>query len=453
MFADTVVAIATPAGVGSVSMVRVSGQDAFAVADRVFRSFSGERLQEKPGYTALYGQIFDKDRLIDEAVALVFRAPKSYTGENVVELTVHGGDFVAKEVVTALLEAGARTAGPGEFSKRAFLNGKLDLTRAESITEIIAANSRQTLALANAAHSGRTGQQINSIKELLLTAASDLAALCDYPDEDIPGLSTENVKNTLVFARDRLAAMLADFDCGQMLRRGILTAIAGSPNAGKSTLMNVLTGTERSIVTQTAGTTRDIIEETVRLGDVELRLCDTAGLREALDEAERIGVDRALDKVGEAQLVLGVFDASATLTNYDFRLIELMKNKPSVAVINKTDLNSKPDLTAFEGLCTVEISALEREGIDRLSETVLKTVGADKLNPEASALISERQRDCAFRAKEALDDALAAFNSGVTPDAAGVCADDALAALLELTGERITTAVTDEVFKRFCVGK
>lgn len=453
MSADTVAAVATPSGAGSVSMIRISGQDAIIIADKVFSSFSGQKLANKAGYTALYGNVYDGDRLIDEAVALVFRAPKSYTGENVVELTVHGGEFVANQVLSSVLAAGARLAGPGEFSRRAFLNGKLDLTRAESITEIIAANSRQTLALANAAHSGKTAESISGVKELLLTAASDLAALSDYPDEDIPGLSQQNVENTLREAYKKLDKMIVDFDCGQMLRSGIVTAIAGSPNAGKSTLMNVLAGNECSIVTSLAGTTRDVIEETVKVGDVQLRLCDTAGLREALDEVERIGVERALQKVEQAQLILGVFDASSQLLDYDRKLIEMMKQKPSVAVINKIDLNDKPDTSHFEGLYTVEVSAKDKKGIDALSDAILKTVGADKLDPNAAVLISTRQRDCALRAKEALFDALSAFESGTTADAAGVCVDDALAALLELTGERVTTAVTDEVFKRFCVGK
>ncbi len=453
MSADTVAAIATPAGAGSVSMIRISGEDAIIIADKVFKSFSGQKLADKAGYTAIYGNVYDGDRLVDEAVALVFRSPKSYTGENVVELTVHGGEFVAKQVLTCVLAAGARSASPGEFSRRAFLNGKLDLTRAESITEIIAANSRQTLALANAAHSGKTAQSINEVKQLLLTAASDFAALCDYPDEDIPGLSEQNIESTLRTAHGKLCKMIKDFDCGQLLRSGIVTAIAGSPNAGKSTLMNVLAGNECSIVTSLAGTTRDVIEKTVKVGDVQLRLCDTAGLREAIDEVERIGVERALNKVEQAQLILGVFDASSQLLEYDRRLIEMMKQKPSVAVINKIDLNDKPDMSQFEGLSVVQISAKDKEGIDALSDAILKTVGADKLDPDAAVLISTRQRDCALRAGDALNDAISAFESGTTADAVGVCVDDALSALLELTGERVTTAVTDEVFKRFCVGK
>ncbi len=453
MSADTVAAIATPMGAGSVSMIRISGEQAIFIADKVFKAVSGEKLQNKQGYTALYGNVFDGDCLVDEAVALVFRAPKSYTGENVVEITVHGGDFVAKQVLDSILSEGARIAASGEFSKRAFMNGKLDLTRAESITEIIAANSRQTLALANAAHSGKTAQSINYIKELLLCAASDLAALSDYPDDDIPGLSEEIVQNTLRKAHDKLCKMIEDFDCGQMLRSGIVTAIAGSPNAGKSTLMNALAGNECSIVTSLAGTTRDVIEESVRVGDVQLRLCDTAGLREAIDEVEQIGVERALQKIEQSQLVLGVFDASSELLDYDRKLIEIMKNKPSVAVVNKIDLNENPDISVFDGLKVVQICAKNKEGMDELSDAILKIVGADKLDPDTAVLISTRQKDCALRARDALFDALCAFESGTTADAAGVCVDDALAALLELTGERVTVAVTDEVFKRFCVGK
>lgn len=450
---DTIAAIATPSGVGSVAMIRVSGKEAIEICDKVFCSSNGEKLCEKPGYTALYGNTYDKDRLIDETVALLFREPKSFTGEDVVELTVHGGEFVAKELLTALLSAGARLAMAGEFSRRAFQNGKMDITKAESITEIIAADSRQTLALANAARKGKTAQAINTVKELLLTAASDLAALCDYPDEDIPGLSEENIKSTVKSAADNLSKMLCDFDCGQMLRSGIITVIAGSPNAGKSTLMNVLTGNERSIVTKVAGTTRDVIEETVTLSDVKLRLCDTAGLRSAIDEVEKIGVDLALNKLDEAQLILGVFDADKKPGEYDKKLIEIMKSKPSIAVINKIDLNDNPDKTLFSDIKTVEISAKDKIGLECLSQAILKVVGADNLNPDTAVLISERQRDCALRARDALCDALSAFDNGMTADAAGVCVDDALSALLELTGERVTNAVTDEVFKRFCVGK
>ena len=449
----TIAAIATPLGEGSIGVIRISGDDALTVADKVFRSFSGEKLCEKLGYTAAYGEIIDGDKIIDDGVALVFKAPKSYTGEDVVEISIHGGRLMLKAALRIILQNGAFMAEPGEFTKRAFLNGKLDLTKAESIMGLISANSEAELRLSRAAHIGKVSEKIDNIEADLVSADASIAAYSDYPDEDIEGLDYDNFLKMLNSARVEIEKMLSTFDAGRILREGIETVIVGKPNVGKSTLMNMLSGAERSIVTEVAGTTRDIIEDTVTVGDITLRLADTAGIHETEDKVESIGVNRAIDRIEKAELVLAVFDSTSSLDDDDLKLLETVKNKNTVVVVNKSDLESKIDMTAFLGMRTVTVSAKNNTGYDELSKEIAEISGTANLNPDAVVLISERQRACTERALDAVNEAINALTAGQTMDAVGVCVDDALAALFELTGKRVTNEVTDEIFRKFCVGK
>ncbi|MBQ4119995.1 MAG: tRNA uridine-5-carboxymethylaminomethyl(34) synthesis GTPase MnmE [Clostridia bacterium] len=449
----TIAAIATPLGEGSIGVIRISGDDALKVADKVFRSFSGENLCEKLGYTAAYGEIIDGDRIIDDGVALVFRSPKSYTGEDVVEISIHGGRLMLKSALRVILQNGAFMAEPGEFTKRAFLNGKLDLTKAESVMGLISANSEAELRLSRAAHIGKVSEKIDGIEADLVSADASIAAYSDYPDEDIEGLNYDNFLKMLQNAKTQIEKMLSTYDAGRILREGIETVIVGKPNVGKSTLMNMLSGAERSIVTEVAGTTRDIIEDTVTVGDITLRLADTAGIHETQDTVESIGVNRAIDRIDKAELVLAVFDSTMPLDSDDLKLLETVKGKNTIVVVNKTDLESNIDMTAFYGMRVVTISAKNNTGYEELSKEIAEISGTNSLNPDTVVLISERQRACTERALDGVNEAINALQSGQTMDAVGVCVDDALAALFELTGKRVTNEVTDEIFRKFCVGK
>lgn len=449
----TVAAVSTPPGEGGIGVIRISGEHALNIADRCFRSFSGERLSELGGYRALYGRVFDGEQVLDDAVALVFRAPKSYTGEDVVELSVHGGRLMVQSVLRVVLSCGASPAERGEFSKRAYLNGKLDLAQAESIMGLISAGNEAALRISRAAKSGRVSREIEGLCDRLTALAADFAAYSDFPDEEFPELSVESFLPRLSEISARLARLIADYDAGRVVREGIDCAIVGRPNVGKSTLMNLLSGCERSIVTDLEGTTRDVIEETVTLGGLSLRLADTAGLRDTGDAVERVGVERARQRMENADLILAVFDGSAPLCAEDFRLLEALRRRPAVAVLNKADRGICIDRAAFGAIPCAALCAKTGEGIDRLSALIAETAGSARLDPAAAVLTSERQRDCAVRAQRAADEALTALREGCTPDAAAVCVDDALAALLELTGKRVVNEVTDEVFRRFCVGK
>ena len=449
----TIAAIATPLGEGSLGVIRISGDDALKVADRVFRAFSGEKLCEKAGYTAAYGEIIDGDKIIDDGVALVFKAPKSYTGEDVVEISIHGGRLMLKSALRVILQNGAFMAGPGEFTKRAFLNGKLDLTRAESIMGLISANSDAELRLSRAAHIGGVSKKIDKIESDLVSADASIAAYSDYPDEDIEGLDYENFLNMLNSAKTEIEQMLLTYDAGRVLREGIETVIVGKPNVGKSTLMNMLSGAERSIVTDVAGTTRDVIEDTVMVGDIKLRLADTAGIHNTEDTVESIGVQRAKGRIDTAELVLAVFDSTMPLDSNDISLLDSVKGKNTIVVVNKSDLEAKIDTTAFEGMRVVTVSAKNNTGYDDLCREIAEISGTANLNPDTAVLIGERQHACAERALDAVEEAINALTGGQTMDAVGVCVDDALAALFELTGKRVTNEVTDEIFRKFCVGK
>lgn len=449
----TIAAIATPLGEGSIGVIRISGDNAIAVADKVFLSFSGKTLAQMQGYTAAYGEIKDNGTVLDDAVALVFRSPKSYTGEDVVEISIHGGRLMLKAVLRLILQNGAFLAEAGEFTKRAFLNGKLDLTKAESVMGLISARSESELRLSRAAHIGGVSKKIDKIESDLVSADASIAAFSDYPDEDIEGLDYDNFLRMLNSAKAEIENMLSTYDAGRILREGIDTAIVGKPNVGKSTLMNMLSGAERSIVTDVAGTTRDVIEDTVTVGDITLRLADTAGIHKTDDTVESIGVKRAKERIDSAELVLAVFDGTKPLDKDDKELIESVKNKNTIVIINKTDLENKIDTSFFEGFRVVEISAKHKTGYEKLAEEIAEISGTANLSPDSAVLIGERQRACAERALDGVNEAINALTCGQTMDAVGVCVDDALAALFELTGKRATNEVTDEIFRKFCVGK
>ena len=451
----TIAAISTPNGAGGMGVIRISGENALAVAESVFSSVSGKKISEMKGYTASFGKIMDDDEMIDEAVALVFRAPHSYTGEDVVEISCHGGMYVTRRVLRAVISHGAAPAGPGEFTKRAFLNGKMGLTEAESVMDIISANGEQSARAALGIKEGRLRRKIDEVRTQLITQAAHLAAWADYPEDEIPEVDETELKAALYDSAEKLSALLKTYDAGKLMREGVDTVIAGKPNVGKSTLMNLLSGCERSIVTNIPGTTRDIIEETVILGGIPLRLSDTAGIRTTDDPVESIGVSRARDRLLSAGLVFAVFDASIPLTDDDRELISLLENAPAVAVINKTDLDVKIDDAFIRERIkhVVSISAKNGSGISELEAQVGQIVGTAGLDTTQGILATEGQKADAQKALTLIEEARLALDAGVTLDAVTVVIEDAIDSLLELTGERVTEAVVDKVFSQFCVGK
>lgn len=452
---STIAAISTGQAAGGIGVVRISGENALSVADRIFKTVSGIKLEKLSGYKAAFGKVFFEEKCVDEAVALVFKAPKSYTGEDVVEISCHGGLLVTKQVLRAALANGAVPAEAGEFTKRAFLNGKMDLTRAESVMNIISAKSEQAKSAALNTLDGALYKKISEISLSLKKIAAQMAAWVDYPDEEIDDLSDEKLKTTLLTAKAELEKLIKSFDVGQIIIEGVETAIVGKPNVGKSTLMNLLSGCEKSIVTSVAGTTRDIVEETVTLGNNVLRLADTAGLHDTEDTVEKIGVDRTRQKLDRASLVLAVFDSSTVIDDEDMEIIKMCNGKNAVAIINKTDLktnfNAEKINKSFESV--VYLSAKDRNGIQELEKAIEKTLGTADFDTSAATLMNERQLACCKAALQSIDEAISALEIGMTRDALNVNIDIAVESLDTLTGEKATESVVNEIFSQFCVGK
>ena len=452
---DTFAAVSTPLAAGGIGVIRISGENAGEIADKVFKATSGKSLSSLKGYRAAHGKVYMDGQVIDEAVALVYRAPKSYTGEDTVEISCHGGVYVTKQVLRAVLSAGARPAEAGEFTKRAFLNGKLDLSEAEAVMGLIGAQGEGSMRAALTALDGALSKQIGELRSVLISAAAHMSAWVDYPDDEIPELDFGYLLGNLTEVKTKLTSLLDKFDAGKAITEGVETAIVGKPNVGKSALMNMLSGFSRSIVTDIAGTTRDVVEETVRVGSVILRLADTAGIRESDDVVESIGVDLARTKIERASLILAVFDGSRGLDESDKEILSLCNDRDVIGIVNKSDLPSQADVEYIKSALShvVFISAATHEGEDELTEIIEKVLGTDKVDTSQAMLATERQRQSAQEALSAIDEAIDAIEMGMTMDAVNVCIDNAIEALLSLTGERAKESVVNEVFSQFCVGK
>lgn len=450
----TIAAIATGQAPGGIGVVRISGPEAVSIAAGIFDSVSHKPLHLLPGYRAAYGQVSAEDgSRLDDCVALVFRAPKSYTGEDVVELSCHGGLYITRQVLGRVLEAGARLAGPGEFTRRAFLNGKMDLAQAESVMALIGAKGEQAARLARAGGSGALSRRIREVCAELEGIGAHLAAWADFPEEDVEAVNNSELAAGLEGCLDHLQRLLSGFRRGRLCREGLRTVIAGRPNVGKSTLMNLLSGHNRSIVTPFPGTTRDVVEEPAVLAGVPLLLADTAGLREAEDPVEQIGIASARERIQSAQLVLAVFDWSQELLQEDFRLIDSLRDLPAIAVINKSDLPGRLDVDQIHASFAhvVAISAGEGLGLEELEKEFSSFLHG--FDPDGGELFTDRQQQAVSRAKGALEEGIEALKLGLTLDAVTVCVEDALAALFELTGKRVSEEIIDQVFETFCVGK
>lgn len=448
---DTIAAVATPHGSGGLAVIRISGSAAIERAAALFVPVRGKSPLEMEGYTCAYGYIMNEAERVDDVILTVFRAPHSYTGEDVAEISCHGGRLLAEVILRCVLCDSVRLAEPGEFTKRAFLNGKLSLTQAEAVADIISASGQNALRCARSLRDGASFRRISGISEKLLELLSDLAVWADYPDEDIPEVDEEAVRSRLEALHKEIAALAATYDYGRILREGIRTAIVGKPNVGKSTLFNALSGCERSIVTDIAGTTRDVVEEQVRIGGYALRLSDTAGMRETDEVIEQIGVERSMAALKEAELVLAVFDTSRPCSGEDASLLELLPAEKTICICNKSDLERvwEPDAAKFADY--VNISAKTNDNLSALQQAVKGFASRLGAQAEDGMIANERQLACIQRAEKCVMEAQGALALGM--DAVTVCLEDAEDALLQLTGERVSEQIVNAVFERFCVGK
>jgi len=459
---DTIAAIGTPIGKGAIGIVRISGKEALPILKSLFRRKSGKEVKEFEERKMYYGVVVDRfGEPIDEVLAVYMKGPRSFTGEDVVEIHSHGGIVVVRQILREVLSRGARLAEPGEFTMRAFLNGKIDLTQAEAINQLIEAKSELSAKVALRQLEGTLSRKIRELRDFILETKAYIEAAVDFPEEEVEIIESGKVKERLLEAVGRVEELLKTYREGRLIREGIKVAIVGRPNVGKSSLLNALLQEERAIVTEIPGTTRDVIEETVTFKGLPLRLIDTAGIREAEDRVERIGIERSLEKLKEADVVLFLIDGSEGFTEEDREILERIEEKKKVIlVINKADLGLNfrcRDAKELGLERCVEISAKRGEGIERLAELITELVMLEPetvLGGDEVVITSERHRELLERAEESLKRALKTLESGVeSPEFLSMDIDDALKALGEIVGEVTTEDMYDIIFSRFCIGK
>ncbi|MGI6082637.1 MAG: tRNA uridine-5-carboxymethylaminomethyl(34) synthesis GTPase MnmE [Limnochordia bacterium] len=451
MLADTIAAIATGVGVAAVGVVRLSGPEAVDIADRLFRSRSGLSLKEAESHRMLYGTIVDPEGgILDQALVVVMRAPRSYTGEDIVEFHCHGSPVVLRAVLTAVIGSGARSADPGEFTKRAFVNGKLDLVQVEGVSDLLYARSERARKLAARQVEGALSESIESMRQTLIGFLAHVHASIDYPDE-VAELTSQEWSQSLRGILQEIDRLLGEAQLGMRVREGIDTALVGRANVGKSSLMNALLRTPRAIVTPVAGTTRDVIEESCEIAGVAFRLSDTAGISDSPDPVEREGIRRTVQRVAEADLLLGVFDGSEALGDQDREVLRLLERHKSIVVLNKNDLPQRIDLEAFGGWRVVSVSAVTGSGLDALERAMVEAAQVGE--PKESLLTRPRQVGALRATAQALRSVVSGAEEGITADCLAVDIEQALWHLGELTGETTPDEVINEIFSRFCVGK
>lgn len=459
---DTISAIVTPPGEGGVGIVRLSGEEAFAIADAMFRAKSGKKIEDIRSSSFTYGHILDeKGKILDEALMLVMRTPNSYTKEDVVELQCHGGAVVLRTVLERSFSLGARPAQRGEFTKRAFLNGRIDLSEAQAVMEIVGAKTKASLRMASGRLSGKFSGKIVELRHKILDMIAHLEATIDFPEDGIDEVVLDDVHLRVVIIKENIDTLLKTAHAGRILKDGLRTAIIGKPNVGKSSLLNALLLEERAIVTDIPGTTRDSIEAFVNVGGIPLVLTDTAGIREAKDEVEKIGIERARSCAEEASLVLIVFDGSTPMTAEDEEILRIAKERDSVFLINKSDQPQKYEESYEKTIranlpeaVVLQISAKTGEGIEALSGLIEEKVyGGELKGDEASFVNDAREADILRRASEYLANALQTIENGMSADFVSIDLRSAWETLGEITGETVGEDIIDEIFSKFCLGK
>ena len=454
-FDDTISAISTAVGNAGIGVIRISGKNSIEVADKIFVAANRKTLQETADKKIVFGRILDTDgKILDEVIVLLMRAPKSYTCENVVEIQCHGGTEVLRNILRRTFEAGARLAERGEFTKRAYLNGRLDISQAAAVMDIIQAKTSTALKVAQNQLAGKSAEKFQELRQKILELVAHIEALIDFPEDEIDELIEQEITKKIDLQLEKISELQNNQTKGKILREGLETVIVGKPNVGKSSLLNFLTDSERAIVTEIPGTTRDTIEEFISVEGVPVKIIDTAGIRNSENIVEKIGIDKTKNLIDKAELVLALFDSSRNLTEEDFEIFDLIKNKNAIVLLTKKDLPQKISVAEIEKISDkkiIPISAKTGEGIKILEENIFALVG--EIDFENIFIPTEREGDILRRVGEHLREAKNSVENHLGIDFVSIDLTAALELLSELTGGNVTEDIVDKIFSTFCVGK
>lgn len=436
----------------------MSGENCFEILDKIFVAKNPKPIEEIKGYTIKYGNIIENNEIIDEVLVSYFKAPKSYTAENMCEINSHGGNIIEKRILEICLKNGAKLAEPGEFTKRAFLNGRIDLLQAESVIDVINAKSEREAKSGMKQLEGFLSKEIKEIKEKIMNVMVNVDVAIDYPEYDVDDVTNSEISTMLNEVEQKLTKLEKSFDSGKIIKEGIKTAIIGKPNAGKSSLLNAILKEDRAIVTEIEGTTRDTIEEFVNINGIPLKLIDTAGIRDAKDEVEKIGISKSREIAKEADLVIAIFDSSKELSKEDMEILEIAKNKKSIIILNKMDLETKVDENNEKikdaNSKVIKMSALKKEGIEELYNEISNLFSLNEINLDNEVLITNiRHKDLISKAIKDVKKAKETLDKKMPLDIIAIFMKDILEDLAEITGEEVTEDIIDEIFSKFCLGK
>ncbi|KHD34497.1 tRNA modification GTPase MnmE [Clostridium acetobutylicum] len=455
---DTIAAISTAIGNSGISIIRVSGKEALSIVDKVFKGKSKKGIIEMNTYTMRYGNIVELSNgdIIDEVIVSFMKGPKSFTGENVVEVNCHGGMYPTKRVLEEIIRAGARIAEPGEFTKRAFLNGRLDLSQAEAVMDIINSKTELSMKSAVAQSEGVISREINKLRQRILEIIAHIEATVDYPEDDLEEVTAENVSKDLKDILKQIDGLILSADEGKILREGLNTVIIGKPNVGKSSLLNLLLDEKRAIVTDIPGTTRDVIEEYINISGIPIKIVDTAGIRETEDVIEKMGVERSKEKMENADLIIFMIDSSKKIDAEDLEIIDYIKDKKYIVLLNKVDLKNREDKSKLDLLNKdniIEFSVKEKVGLEKLKDTIENMFATGNLQHSNTMITNTRHKEALLRAREHCTASLKALQDTLAIDLASIDIRNAWTALGEITGETLQEDLIDKIFKDFCLGK
>lgn len=456
---STIAAISTAPGIGGIGIVRMSGEDSFKILNKIFKAKNKLDISSIKGYTIKYGYIINENEIIDEVLVSFFRAPNSYTTENMCEISSHGGVYVVRKILEACLNNGAILAEPGEFTKRAFLNGRMDLSQAEAVIDVINSSTEKEAKTSVNQLEGVLSNQIKDIRQILMDVMINIEVGIDYPEYDVEDVTNSDAYNALKKVKEKLEKLLKSFDNGKMIKNGINVAIIGKPNAGKSSLLNSILKEERAIVTDIPGTTRDTIEEAITVAGIPIHIIDTAGIRDADNEVEKIGIEKSKKMADAAELIIAIFDASREFNSEDVEILEIVKNKKSIIVLNKIDMENPITTKEFIGNKVsngniIEISAKKNIGVEGIYDEIEKMYQLNKISLDSEPIITNiRHKEIIAKALDSTKNAIDILNDNLPIDMTGLYIKEIMEELGKITGESVSDEIIKEIFSKFCLGK